>query len=162
MVPDLASRDGAGSAGDRHRLRHSVWVAGYLVRTQRDAVAAIMRVRGVVYYDWEWPKGGLSWKGAAISRTRCSLAPVPPWPAWLVSALGPDLFGHVVAVNFLNPHGAVDDALMADVGRLRRLGYLSLHNTAVTDDGLARLRDLTGLKTLDLFETSIWGPDWPT
>ena len=47
----------------------------YLVHTQRDAVAAIKRVRGVVYYDWEWPKGGLSWKGAADLRARVVAGP---------------------------------------------------------------------------------------
>src|ERR1700677_4583401 len=69
---------------------------GWLVngaRVQREAVAAIERDGGKVWYDWEWADGE-STPGAS-----------PRAPAWLVRALGVDHFGHVVAVSLTRRAG---------------------------------------------------------
>jgi internalin A len=121
----------------------------YLVGTQRDAVAAIERAGGNVSYDWEWRNGRPLPPGSK-----------PPWPNWLIRALGRDLFGHVVAVWLGGRKGAADDALMTRVGRLERLEYLILFDTAVTNDGLAHLRGLTDLKKLYLHGTAVDGAGW--
>ena len=116
----------------------------YSVGTQRDAVAAINRAGGVVYYDWAWVNGRpLTW-GAR-----------PRAPEWAVNALGRDFFGHIVAVQFDTRGLRLDDAVMTNVGKLGRLESLSLDRTAVTDEGLAHLRDLTRLKRLSLYATPV-------
>jgi hypothetical protein len=119
----------------------------FLVHTQRDAVAAIERGGGNVSYDWDWRNG---------QPLRSSSQ--PPWRKWLASKLGPDLFGHVVAVDFHGSKGPSADSVLKQVAALRRLEFLSLVSTGVTDEGLASLRDLTGLKTLRLQGTAVRGP----
>jgi len=115
---------------------------GWLVRSarvQRDSVAAIQRTGASVSYDWEWRDGKPSPSNA-----------VPPWQKKVRKILGPDLFSSPVAVWLGIRAKLADDALMVHVGRLSRLEYLSLFDTAVSDVGLARLRALTRLKTLHL------------
>jgi hypothetical protein len=59
------------------------------VRIQRDAVAAIRKAGGLVWYDWQANAAG---KTLPTGR---------PWaPNWLVDALGVDYFGYVVIVRF--------------------------------------------------------------
>ncbi len=127
----------------------------YVVHTQRAAVAAIERAGGSVSYDWEWRNG----RPLRLGNGRRSTAgSVPRWRKWLVSALGPDLFGNVVAVNLHGRKDAMADFVLKDVARLRGLEFLSLFDSAVTDEGLASLRDLTGLKVLHLHGTAVRGP----
>ena len=118
------------------------------VGTQRDAVAAIKSAGGEAHYDWQWSNGRLLRSGAR-----------PRWPEWLVSALGPDFFGHIVAVNLNNSRVFADDALMMNVGRLHRLEHLSVGRGAVTEKGFASLRDLTRLKTLYLLDRPVSASD---
>jgi len=118
----------------------------YVVHTQRDAVAAIERAGGSVSYDWDW-RNGQPLRSSSLPR----------WRQWLIREFGPDLFGHVVAVNLHGRDGATADSVLKHVGRLRRLEYLSLFNSAVTDEGLASLRNLTSLKTLHLHNTAVRG-----
>jgi hypothetical protein len=119
-------------------------------RVQREAVAAIQKAGGSVWYDWEWKDG----------------RPLPngsPWvPTWLVERLGVDYVGHVAAVHLdrgilwgifrdrrdLNP-------TMAYVGQLSRLEWLTLHASSVTDALLANLKGLTNLRTLILGSTDV-------
>jgi Leucine-rich repeat (LRR) protein len=109
----------------------------YVVAPQRDAVAAIKRAGGSVVFDWEWTNGGPAPAGAE-----------PPWPRWLVKALGRDAFGHVVVVNLYVSHAG--DALFTHIGRLTHLERLTLSATTLKSTGLAQLENLTALEMLAL------------
>jgi hypothetical protein len=69
-----------------------VWL-GWIVQqahVQRDAVAAIRRSGGEVFYDWEWKDGHRIIGGE-------------PWPPrWLVHLVGVDYFGQVTTVQLLS------------------------------------------------------------
>ena len=52
----------------------------------------------------------------------------------------------------------ITDSGLQQVGRLRRLDWLSLENTGVTDHGLIHLRHLRFLECLNLDKTRIEGP----
>jgi Glycosyl transferase family 2 len=57
-------------------------------RVQADAVAAIRREGGTVFYEWEHKQPTLNAKGE------------PPAPRWLINLVGVDLFGGVIARSF--------------------------------------------------------------
>ena len=116
------------------------------IRAQRQAVAAIQRVRGIVYYEWDFRDGRPLPTGT-----------VPPWPAGLGAVFGPDFFGCPVGVWLGNGGNLANDALMAEVGQLRRLEYLLISNASITDAGLAALRRLTNLKKLRLCTNTVSG-----
>ncbi len=140
---------------------------GWIVRSariQREAVAAIQKVGGTVYYDWEWAHGSQIPNGK-------------PWcPNWLVDRLGIDYIGHVTRVEMPNtspvttiaqigrlaqleeldlPSAHVSDAAMVHLRGLKSLEVLNLLFTRITDAGLAPLADLTSLKTLYLDGTDV-------
>ena len=74
-------------------------------RVQREAVAAIERTGGTVYYNWTWNHDRF-------------IPPSKPWaPRRLIDFVGIDYFGHVTAVRLSKP----DDATLAHVGRLAGL-----------------------------------------
>jgi internalin A len=139
----------------RNRLRISVgsflalvlviggWL-GLIVRSgriQRDAVAAIRRAGGEVWYEWEYQDGRYY-----TLEFHC------PWPKWLVDHVGVDYLGNVIRVDF---RGRGSDADLAHVGNLGRLEELLLIDSSVTDSGLAHLRRSTRLKSLFLAGTRI-------
>jgi hypothetical protein len=107
-----------------------------VVGPQRDAVAAIQEARGSVTYDWEWKNGQPARPSAE-----------PPWPGWLVKTLGPDVFGHVVAVDLAGR--SADEALMTHIGSLTRLKELRLSFATLPLSGLAKLEKLTDLEILE-------------
>jgi hypothetical protein len=113
---------------------------GWMVRSaqvQRDIVKTIRRAGGSVWYEWEW-KNGRVVNGAK-----------PPALPWLVSQIGIDFFGNVVAVqinereptirlvqSFESIRGIyqrdgliVSDATLARLGDLKRLEFLGLEGT---------------------------------
>ncbi len=102
---------------------------GWIVRSariQRDAVAAIRKVEGLVDYDWEWCDGNHIPDGK-------------PWaPESLVQLLGVDYFGHVTSVGFGSQES---DATLVHVGCLTQLEELNLNQSSVSDAGLQHLRD---------------------
>ncbi len=118
-------------------------IAGWLgwivrgARIQHEAVAAIINARGSVAYEWEWKNGRPAPPGAE-----------PPWPRWLTKMLGPDVFGHVVAVNLIRR--TVDDAVMTHIGSLTRLRELNLRFATPPISFLAKLEKLTDLEILAL------------
>jgi hypothetical protein len=126
-------------------------------RARRDAVAAIDGARYTVIYDWQWKDG-------KVVRGRGR----PPWPKWLVGAVGIDLLGQPVYVDLAfrvvmstgrHPRGIADGALMALVGRLERLEHLDLYdNPRLTDADLVHLRGLTRLHDLRLGRGGVRGP----
>ena len=77
-----------------------------------------------------------------------------------MKTLGPDYFGNIVAVDFGRFGPWPNDALLAQVGALRRLEYLALgYRGVLTGQGLKRLQGLTRLKTLSSFHTQFSGSD---
>jgi hypothetical protein len=120
------------------------------VRVQREAVAAIEAAGGHVVYDFDWPR-----------NSPIPLGGGPRWPQWLVARLGRDYFGSVVSVEFTRSGSspALDDEVMAHVGRLSRLRRIFITSAnAVTDVGIARLGGLRRLEGLVLLGTKARGP----
>jgi hypothetical protein len=115
---------------------------GWIVRSgriQRDAVAAIRRAGGQVWYEWEYRDGRYF-----MGEFTC------PWPKWLVDHVGVDCLGNVIRVDLTR---RASDAELAHVGNLGRLEGLVLIDSSVTDSGLAHLRRSTTLKSLFLAGT---------
>jgi len=134
---------------------------------QRQAVEAIRKAGGVVFYDFQLDESGYA-------------LPVqePPAPAWLRELVGDDFFSEATGVGFNYPEEASDVVLgrvkgltklrllylsgpqVTDVGlkhlkRLTKLRTLLLHGTQVTDVGLEHLRGLRELESLDLSGTQV-------
>ncbi len=141
---------------------------GWLVhgaRTQREAVAAIVKAGGNVAYDWQWKNPGAIQGGT------------PKAPRWLIDILGVDYFGHVTVVMLpsasddelshlgrlgqleylvvLPSPGNMTTAGLAHLKRLSNLRHLFLGDTPLTDEGLTFLHGLTNLETLDLSSTLV-------
>ena len=127
-------------------------------RVQREAVAAIRRAGGQVSYDKKFLSDDEELGG-------------PSWKKWLVVHLGIDYFENATEVAFYGasrggvftsgtPLGKdVNDAMMAEVGKLRGLLSLDLDGESqVTDAGLAHLRGLSRLQSLYLGPMKIQGP----
>jgi hypothetical protein len=113
----------------------------WLVRTariQHDAVASIRKGGGSVYYNWEGP---LDYFG---TKRR------DPGPRWLVDQLGVDYFGHV---SFVLCQASNVDSI--PIGHLGEVEFLFLSGSALTDDGLSRLRGLNRLRSLQLDGTKV-------
>src|SRR5262249_25028220 len=121
---------------------------------QRDAVAAIERAGGHVYYDWQCDPNGMPLPVASASEdASASVLGAPPhWPSALVKGLGVDYFGHVVTVD-MESRGS--DAVLAHVGTLGRLEHLSLTASRLSDARLAHLGQLSHLQELTLGGTGI-------
>jgi len=84
------------------------WIV-YRARVQRDAVAAIERAEGTVWYEWQWRNG----KPVLNGRTPC--------PQWLIDLVGVDYFGSVVRVSLAQVGGDAgigDPAVMAAAASL--------------------------------------------
>ena len=117
----------------------SGWLARGIrsAQIQRDAVVAIQKAGGFVLYDWEWSDGN----------------PIPggrPWgPGWLADRAGVDCFGNVSYVAFYR-FSTLNDATVAQVGRLTELRALDLVDWSARDADLARLKGLTKLRWLYL------------
>jgi hypothetical protein len=142
---------------------------------QAAAVAAIKESGGKVYYDWEMARTSRPDRVGLVHVSN-DLTPQPggrpPWPEALVTLFGPDVFGAVVGVEIPpvpvqaspNPNAIVtpdpaeerarvqeqDDALMARVGRLGGLKWLSVAGVPMTDKGMEHLQRLPQLETLKL------------
>ncbi len=137
---------------------------------QRNAVEAIEASGGKVWYDSEpdaAPVVAVSprppanarrtwrdWLASLTSDGRDWLVGfLPAWPPpWLVDALGIDYFGNVVSVSFT--HRATDAELI-QVAKLKRVERVDIHGSAVTERGLAKLKELPHLQTLLLVRTKV-------
>jgi Leucine Rich repeat len=112
---------------------------GWIVRqahVQRDAVAAIKRDHGVVYYD-------SGWTDEPTNVTVIAPIVQEPWaPNWR------DYFSHVTSVKL---DGAqVTDAGLVHLKGLTNLSCLQLRRTQITDAGLVHLKGLSNLSHLDI------------
>jgi hypothetical protein len=119
---------------------------GWIVRQahiQRDAVAAIRKAGGSVFYSWEWDHG------KAIPGGR------PRQPSWVVESIGVEVYGQVTGVELWGSYGPADIVLAA-AGRLDRLQRLWVFtHTSATDAGLMHLAGLTDLSSLGLNRTQV-------
>jgi hypothetical protein len=145
------------------------WIANR-VRFQRNAVDAIEKAGGKVWYDFEEEAAPTviaqprrivrgeprfsEWLVEFSSEWReWLLSFVPRWPPkWLVDFLGVDYFGNVVAVSFTR---RASDAELVHVGKLRRVERLDLYGSPITASGLGHLQPLTHLQTLLLVRTKV-------
>src|SRR4051812_46117493 len=114
-------------------------------RIQRNAVTAIQRLGGNVTYDLA--RDELSVGGQRRPRRSDEREPLWLWPRWLVATLGPDFFADVYEVQLQEKGG---DETLAHIVPLKRLEYLYLEKSQVTDAGLAHLRGLTEIQFLQL------------
>jgi len=108
-------------------------------RVQREAVAAIVHAGGEVFYDHDW----------------MNPAAKPPGPVWLRELIGRDYFDTVCGVGGDNP--AVDDAVVAQIGRLTQIRFIGLQGSTVTDSGLAGLAGLHDLRTIHFHAPNVNG-----
>lgn len=106
-------------------------------KRQREAVTAIEELGGIAIYHegFEDPYGHIE-----LYSQLCNL-------------LGYDFFNNVTGVTLRGTRVRNDQLIIAKA--LRRLRYLCLDNTAITDAGLARLSGLTHLKKLFLRDTRV-------
>jgi internalin A len=109
-------------------------------KVQRDAVAAIKRAGGEVFYEWDM-KGGME-----IPNGK------PWWPKWIVDLIGVDYFGNVVRVGYGEK---ISDVEMVSIGHLSRVVSLLLNGASITDEGLAHVKGLANLHDLYLEGNSI-------
>jgi hypothetical protein len=92
------------------------WIV-HSARVQRDAVAAIEKLKGTARYDWE-RRNGVNIPGGR-----------PMWPKWLVDRIGIDYFGHVTQVRLVaTPELSESDLI--HVSHLSGLEELDLHPLA--------------------------------
>ena len=110
---------------------------------EREAVAAIKKLGGYVWYDYQhdgtdnpdWKKGP------------------PPGPACLRKVLGNDFFATVVGMCLIRSE--VTDADLDHIRRLPHLKMLQIGDTNTTDAGIENLKGLTQLERLGIGGTKI-------
>jgi internalin A len=110
----------------------------YRARVQGEALAAIERAGGKIWFDWQWKNGRFQAAGK---------------PGWLRRQLGPGFFEEPKFVAVESTAGApvasqINDGLMLQIGRLRNLQTLRVVSASVTDAGLAQVRNLRDLREL--------------
>jgi hypothetical protein len=130
-------------------------------RRQREAVAAIDKMGGMTWYDYQDD----AHDAAATSVT-------PPTPRWLRKLFGIDLFSDVISVYAAGMKdadiGVLDgfpgirrllvssrhfsDAGLRSLKKLSKLTTLDI-DAPITDAGLQHLRDLPRLKVVNLYHT---------
>ncbi len=107
------------------------------LRREREAVAEIGKLGGIVRWDWQYTKDRY---------------PQPPGPAWVKRLLGDNCFATVESVDATKQFG---DEGLKHLKDLRELHILRLSESAVTNDGLTELKSVKGLRTLLLGRTQI-------
>ena len=106
---------------------------------QRDVAEAIRAVGGQVTFDYL--DGGRPYNGIIEVRRPAA------WE-WLTSLLGDDFFADITAL-FLSNSKITDASLKhLDFRRLRRVDWIGLDNTRVTDAGLEAIKGLPRLRKL--------------
>jgi len=145
------------------------WIANR-ASSQRNAVGAIEKAGGKVWYDFELEATPIvrarphaipndnqrwtQWLASSWSERRQSvvnLLQASP-PTWLVDSLGVDYFSNVVSVSFTR---RATDAALFHVPKLQRVERLDLYGSAVTEAGLLHLKGLPHLQTVRLVRTKV-------
>jgi hypothetical protein len=122
---------------------------GWMARSaqvQRDAVAAIRRSGGWVWYDWHFKNG-------IIDRT------AQPWaPKWLANPVDAGL-AHLAGLRSLQSVELGDirvtDAGLKHLEKMTDLRDWGLFGTSVSDAGLAHLAGLRSLQSVELGDTRV-------
>jgi hypothetical protein len=129
-------------------------------KTQKEAVEAIQRSAGLVFYDYQIGAPGVVVRNSG-----------PPGPAALRSLLGDDFFAVVIEASLGNggieqvgrlPHlrrlnisVPIKDADLVHVEGLSELRELDLGGLSITDAGLEHLRFLKQLQYLGIWGTKV-------
>ncbi len=112
-------------------------------RRERDAVAAIQKVGGSAFYDYQH---NVEYQDVPPSAT-------PPGPEWLRRLLGDNFFCKVDSAYLVR--SSVSDADIENLATLADLKVLMLEGANVGDTQLERLKGLTQLKGLNLQGTKV-------
>ena len=136
-------------------------------KRQREAVEEILRLGGIVLYDYETfeDEDSIHISGGA------TIVNEPSTPLWLRNLLGRDFFYNVTTVIIysygldyidnltqienLYLIGSITDANLSHLGLLTKLQTLYLYDSPITDAGLANLEGLPNLKLLDIHSMPI-------
>lgn len=130
----------------------SLWLGWRVNRAhrQRAAVAAIVEYGGSVSYDYE----------SAVTVWPHDDAPAPPEPAWMIDAVGIDLFHRVEYASLLigrSDLSAEETAkTVSALEDLPHLRTLYLCGEQATDETLARLASMNELEELSLGPRMDW------
>ena len=111
-------------------------------REQKEAVEALMKMGGSVYYDYE----------IDVFSYQTIRGAHPPGPAWLRAVIGDDFLINPVYVGLPQK---VSDVDLKHLEGMKQLRILDLSNTRITDTGLEHLKELTQLRWLDLGHTKV-------
>ena len=124
------------------------WLAVALkqAREQKDAVAAIVKTRGRVFYDDGWLSS------IKLSGFHVDLPGNGSQPTWLCTLVGYDFVNDVAYVR-MRP--TTTDSDLECFRRLPKTVAVSLCDTNVTDKALEHIKGLAHLKTLDLSLTKV-------
>jgi hypothetical protein len=107
-------------------------------RRQKEAVEAIRKMGGCVYYDYQF------------GEDRAFLATAePPYPQWARALLGDDFFFDVDCVSPIF-NGTFRDDEAIHLKALKNLNTLALSGTDITDAGLEHFEGLASLEHLYL------------
>ena len=140
------------------RFRFRLWVAmvlmvpaavwlGWVVnraRQQERIVAAIQRVGGRVYFDYQFDN--------RFQVIRDELQPTAP--AFLRRLIGDAYFCDPVFASFPGQSG-IGDEYLVELAQFPRLRFLHLDGSRITDSGLRSIRDLSALQCINLSSTNI-------
>jgi hypothetical protein len=111
-------------------------------RRQREVVAEVEKLNGLVFYDYQSNTDGVRDVGDRA-----------PGPAWLRNLVGVDFMADVVDVSFDGTQ--LTDAGLERIKDMRRLETLELTGTEITDAGLEHLKGLPNLRQLWLADTRV-------
>jgi Leucine-rich repeat (LRR) protein len=117
------------------------WLGKKIVQKRREqqAIEAIARAGGQVWYDHERPN----------FPTRQDR--MPSGPRWVRSFLGDNFLSAVKQVDLQSG----DDATLAQLGALPEVEALELHGSKITDAGMVHIKTLSQLRTLAIRETNV-------
>jgi hypothetical protein len=114
------------------------------LKRQREAIAAIEKLGGFVYYDYQFDKRypeSPHWDGP------------PSGPTWLRRLLGDDFFASVAGMVLIRSE--VTDADLEPIRALPELRMLEIGDTSSTDAALEILKGLRKLEVLGIGGTKI-------
>jgi hypothetical protein len=135
----------------------SLWLGLWVkdARRKKEALDAVLQMRGFVEYAHQFPGGK---RGGGKRNDKAE----PTAPAWLRKSLGDEYFVRAVGLQFAEV--PIRDEDLVHVGVLTDLEYLSFlagRGEKITCPGLAHLRNLTQLRSLDLLAHPITDDSLP-
>ncbi len=127
------------------------WLGWFIQRARTEgAAAAAIAARDDCSVAWSW-----EWDGAYGSDAR--FGPPTGWRRWVHDHVGPEFAGYVTAVGLHGP--LIDDELLVHVAKLRNLQTVQIEECdSLTDNALARLETMRGLKELWIDSSGVEGP----